>query len=331
MSSSIATITTVLCERDRDLENGGGPEADVWSLYEEMFQIRSIEERFLRLYEQGLLFGTVHTCIGQEICAVAMARALDPSRDVVWASHRGHGHYLAFTGDAKGLISEVLGKATGVCGGIGGSQHLHLGNFYSNGILGGTVPCAVGCASAEKMKGNQSVVVVFFGDGAMGEGVIYEGFNIASLWKLPVIFVLEDNGIAQSTPKQHEHAGDLATRAQSFGIESTQLRAHDVIDVHLACRSIVDHVRRSSCPHFLILETTRIAPHSKGDDTRDLSEIAELRRQDPLARLRQALYSLDDERLKTLERETIEEIDLCIASAIDESSMSADEFLKRAE
>jgi acetoin:2,6-dichlorophenolindophenol oxidoreductase subunit alpha len=303
----------------------------LWFLYKQMFQIRTVEERFLRLYERGLLFGTVHTCIGQEICAVAMAEALEPARDTVWASHRGHGHYLAFTGDLQGLISEVLGKVTGVCGGIGGSQHLHLGNFYSNGILGGTVPCAVGCASAEKIKRSQGVVVVFFGDGAMGEGVIYEGFNIASLWKLPIIFVLEDNGIAQSTPKQYEHAGDLATRAESFGIDSTQVRADDVLTVHRTCRSIVDQVRRSSRPHFLILETNRLAPHSKGDDTRDPAQIAELRRHDPLSRLRQTLYSRDSERLEAMETEIIEEIDLCVASAMNDEGMSPNDFLKRAE
>jgi acetoin:2,6-dichlorophenolindophenol oxidoreductase subunit alpha len=304
-------------------------EEDLWSFYRQMFLIRSVEERFLKLYERGLLFGTVHTCIGQEICAVAVARALKPESDIVWASHRGHGHYLAFTGDVRGLISEVLGKSSGTCGGIGGSQHLHRDNFYSNGILGGTVPCAVGCAFAEKMKGKQSVAAVLFGDGAMGEGIVYEGFNIASLWNLPVLFVLEDNGIAQSTPKRFEHAGDLGTRAQSFGIESTRIRARDVLEVYGSCRDIVETIRRSSRPHFLVLETNRHAPHSKGDDTRNPAEIEAIKREDPLARHRNQLHSLDAPRLSAVEMEVAHEIDLCVAAAIEQSSLSCSEFLSR--
>ncbi len=241
----------------------------LWSLYRCMFEIRYVEESLLKLYDRGLIFGTIHTCIGQEVCAVAVTQTLDADKDVVWSSHRGHGHYLAFTGDFKGLVSELLGKASGVCAGIGGSQHLHRGNFYSNGILGGIVPCAVGCAYAEKAKGSGGVVVVFFGDGAIAEGIVYESFNIASLWKLPVLFVLEDNGIAQSTPKQYEHAGDIAHAAKASEFKTTRLRASDVLAVHRGSRSIVAEIRRTSRPHLLVLETYRLGPHSKGDDTRD--------------------------------------------------------------
>lgn len=293
----------------------------LWLLYRSMFQIRYVEESFLRLYDRGLLFGTVHTCIGQEVCAVAVTQALNVDRDVVWSSHRGHGHYLAFTGDLKGLVSEVLGKASGACGGIGGSQHLHRGNFYSNGILGGTVPCAVGCAYAEKAKGNGSVVAVFFGDGALGEGIVYESFNIASLWKLPVLFVLEDNGYAQSTPKKYEHAGDITTRGESFGIQTTRLRADDVLAVRSAARFIVGEIRRAPEPHLLALETNRLAPHSKGDDTRDPTEIAALRKRDPLGIHREQLRACDRERLDRLEREVANEIDACVARATEEDTL----------
>jgi acetoin:2,6-dichlorophenolindophenol oxidoreductase subunit alpha len=300
---------------------------DSWLLYRSMFQIRYVEESFLRLYDRGLIFGTVHTCIGQEVCAVAVTQALDAGRDVVWSSHRGHGHYLAFTGDLKGLVSEVLGKASGVCGGIGGSQHLHRDNFYSNGILGGTVPCAVGCAYAEKAKGSGGVVAVFFGDGALAEGAVYEGFNIASLWELPVLFVLEDNGYAQSTPKKYEHAGDLATRGESFGIETTRSRADDVLAVRRAARLIVDEIRRTSRPHLLALETYRLAPHSKGDDTRDPQEIAALRKRDPIGLHREQLRACDAERLDQLEREVADQIDACVAAAIEEDSPEPGQFL----
>lgn len=292
-----------------------------------MFQIRYVEESFLRLYDRGLLFGTVHTCIGQEVCAVAVAQALDANRDVVWASHRGHGHYLAFTGDLEGLVSEVLGKASGACAGIGGSQHLHRGNFYSNGILGGTVPCAVGCAYAEKVKGGGGVVAVFFGDGALAEGVVYESFNIASLWELPVLFVLEDNGYAQSTPKKYEHAGDLATRGESFGIRTTRMRANDVLAVHRASRSIVDEIRLAPRPQLLALETYRLAPHSKGDDTRDPREIAALRERDPLGLHREQLRAGDGERLHRLEREVADRVDSCVAAAIEDDTLEPARFL----
>ncbi|MGC2639262.1 MAG: thiamine pyrophosphate-dependent dehydrogenase E1 component subunit alpha [Acidobacteriaceae bacterium] len=310
---------------------GAAAGEDIWPLYRQMYQIRCVEESFLKLYDRGLLFGTVHTCIGQEVCAVAVTSALDAQRDVVWASHRGHGHYLAFTGDLNGLVAELLGKSTGVCAGIGGSQHLHRGNFYSNGILGGTVACAVGCAFAEKMKGNDGVVAVFFGDGALGEGIIYESLNVASLWQLPVLFVLEDNGIAQSTPKRFEHAGDLATRARSFEIETTRMRADDVLAVQEACSSIVDLMRRSSRPHFLVLETTRLAPHSKGDDTRDPLEIAELKRRDPLRRHRELLHASDPERLETLEAEITQQLESCIAAAMEASGLDPENYLARAD
>lgn len=299
----------------------------LWSLYRCMFEIRYVEESLLKLYDRGLIFGTIHTCIGQEVCAAAVTQNLDREKDVVWSSHRGHGHYLAFTGDVKGLVSELLGKASGVCAGIGGSQHLHRGNFYSNGILGGIVACAVGCAYAEKAKGSGGVVVVFFGDGAIAEGIVYESLNIASLWELPVLFVLEDNGIAQSTRKQYEHAGDIASRGESFGIQTTRLRASDVLDVYRDSRSIVSEIRRTSRPQLLVLETCRLGPHSKGDDTRDPLEIAALRARDPIALHRQQLHTCDAERLDRLEREVVHQIDTYVAAALEEESLEPGKFL----
>lgn len=123
-----------------------------WNLYQQMYLIRRMEESLLDLFSQGLLFGTVHTCIGQEACAVGVVNAIDRSKDIVWSNHRGHGHYISYSDDLEGLIAEIMGKETGVCRGVGGSQHLHKDNFYTNGILGGTVACAVGSALAEKKK-----------------------------------------------------------------------------------------------------------------------------------------------------------------------------------
>ena len=309
----------------------GAPEGLLWLLYRKMIQIRRVEESLLQLFSRGLLFGTVHTCIGQEVCGVGVIQTLDRTKDVVWSNHRGHGHYLAFTDDVQGLVSEILGKASGACGGIGGSQHLHSRNIYTNGILGGTIPCAVGCAFAEKFKCSGAVVVVFFGDGALGEGIVYESFNIASLWGLPVLFVLEDNGVAQSTPKAYEHAGDITTRAETFGIHTTRLHATDVLDVWSAADRIVKEIRRDLRPQMLSLQTYRLAPHSKGDDTRDERELAAHRAADPLLIHREQLRTEDPDRLERLEQEVLDEVQRCISAAIDDKPMDPTQFLRYVE
>lgn len=307
------------------------PEEFRWLLYRKMLLIRRVEESLLELYSRGLLFGTVHTCIGQEVCGVGVTQALDPTKDVVWSNHRGHGHFLAFTGDPQGLLSEILGKASGVCGGIGGSQHLHGHNFYTNGILGGTVPCAVGCAFAEKFNATGAVVVVFLGDGALGEGIVYESLNIASLWALPVLFVLEDNGYAQSTPAAYEQAGDITTRAESFSIPITRLNATDVLEVWQATRRIVGDIRRDSRPQMLTLQTYRLAAHSKGDDNRDPHEVAAYRAMDPLRIHRDRLRAEDRDRLERLDREVVEDVERFITAAMNDKHMDVAQFIKQME
>jgi len=135
--------------------------------------------------------------------------ALDRSRDLIFSNHRCHGHYLIYSDDAEGLIAEIMGRATGVCGGRGGSQHLCARGFFSNGVQGGIVPVATGMALAEKMRGSGAVTVVFLGDGTLGEGAVYEALNLAALWELPVLFVVEHNQWAQSTPTASTIAGDV--------------------------------------------------------------------------------------------------------------------------
>jgi TPP-dependent pyruvate/acetoin dehydrogenase alpha subunit len=284
-----------------------------WQFYQQMRTIRRVEETLLHLYSRGLVFGTVHTCIGQEAVAVGVVNALDRARDVIWSNHRGHGHFLAYCDDVDGLIAEVMGKPTGVCGGVGGTQHLHTRNFYTNGVLGGTVPCGVGAALAEKARGAGAIAAIFMGDGAMGQGVVYESLNLAALWQLPALFILEHNGIAQSTPARLEHAGDLATRAQTFGIECAQLQADDVEKIHAAAQRAVSVVRGESRPYFLVLHTTRLMPHSKGDDTRPPAELDDLRARDPLPRLRASLLAEDPARLARLEAA----IETRLAAAVD--------------
>ena len=287
------------------------------TLYQRMYFIRRFEETLLDLFSQGKLVGTTHTYIGQEANGVGVIDHLDPEVDVVFSNHRCHGHYLAFTDDAFGLLSEVMGRATGVCGGKGGSQHLCRGNFYSNGVLGSIVPVATGIGLAEKVKGTGAVSTVFLGDGTLGEGVTYESLNLASLWTLPVLFVVENNHYAQSTPIELELAGSIPARAEAFGVEVTALNTTDVEEVHEAAGRAVARIRETGAPFFLVLDTYRFSPHSKGDDNRDPAEIEERRKHDPL--LVSGARIADDERRQleeACERRLVEVVEAAEAAPL---------------
>ena len=259
--------------------------ADESSFLTQMLLIRRTEEKLLDLFSKGEISGTTHTSIGQEACSVGVISALDTDRDVVFSNHRCHGHFLAYGGALDALLGEVTGKKLGACAGIGGSQHLQYRNFYSNGILGGTVPAATGMALAEKLRQTGAIVAAFLGDGAFGEGIVYESFNISALWKLPMLFVVEANGYAQSTPTALQHSGDLADRPRAFGIETRELQVLSPVEVHAAAASMVQMVRETSNPACLVLHTYRLGPHSKGDDTRTPEELAEAGDADPLNRM----------------------------------------------
>ena len=299
-----------------------------WKLYQQMYLIRRTEETLLDLFSQGALFGTVHTCIGQEACAVGVVNAIDCEKDVIWSNHRGHGHYLSYSDDVEGLIAEIMGRETGVCRGVGGSQHLHQQNFYTNGILGGTVACAVGAGLAEKKKGTGAIAVAFLGDGAMGEGIIYESLNMASLWDVPILFAFEHNQYAQSTPTKLEHAGQLSDRPKAFNIETREIKADNVIAVHKAAQECVHRIRQTQRPQFLVMHTYRFAPHSKGDDFRPRKEIETYKRNDPLTHLRWALTQINESQVAVLETEIDLRIDEAVQSAKNAKSLSWDSFCK---
>jgi len=254
-----------------------------------MSLIREVEERLLELFSAGRLFGTTHTCIGQETCAVGVVGALDRARDVIFSNHRCHGHFLAYTDDPELLLAEIMGRITGASGGRGGSQHLCVRNFYSNGIQGGIVPVATGIALAEQRKRSGAVTACFIGDGTLGQGVVYESLNMASLWKLPVVYVLEHNHYAQSTPTARTTAGEVEARAAAFGIATDRRAADDPVALAVHMRAVVERVRAGHGPFFQVLDTYRLAAHSKGDDDRDVEEIEEHRRRDPLVRLQQSV------------------------------------------
>jgi TPP-dependent pyruvate/acetoin dehydrogenase alpha subunit len=253
------------------------------SLYRTMYLIRRFEETVLAEFKRGVFSGTTHTYLGQEADAVGVLSQIQPG-DIVVSNHRCHGHFLAYGGDPFSLFSELMGKASGVCGGRGGSQHLHWRYFYSNGILGGTLPIATGMALAEKRKKSGAVVAAFMGDGTLGEGVAYEAFNMAALWGAPVLYVIENNHIAQTTPTTTVLAGSINRRLEAFGIPVCELDTSDVLEIIPAAGRLLIEVRQAQAPRALILNTERFGPHSKGDDTRPEEYLARIRRErDPLA------------------------------------------------
>jgi acetoin:2,6-dichlorophenolindophenol oxidoreductase subunit alpha len=264
--------------------------------YAQMRLVRTFEQTLLDLFTRNELAGTTHTCIGQEANAVGIVNALDRERDMVWSNHRCHGHFLAYCGEVTGLMAEILGRATGVCGGRGGSQHLHWRNFSSSGVQAGFVPAAVGAAHAERCTG--AIGCVFMGDGTMGEGLVYESLNMASLWSAPVLFVVEDNGIAQTTPAPLGLAGSITDRARPFGIRCEVYESTDADEIFEIATELVNYVRQESKPAWLHLKTVRLGPHSKGDDTRSEGELAALRARDPLL-----LYAPRVERAAEIDRE----------------------------
>lgn len=250
--------------------------------YSLAFLIRGLEQRLLKLFSEGKLHGTVHTCIGQEWTGVALGAHLLPG-DLLFSNHRGHGHYLALTGDVDGLVAEIMGRQTGTCGGRGGSQHLyHPKGFYSNGIQGGIVPVSAGLALALQLHCSPNIAVVCIGDGTLGEGAVYETLNLASQWSLPLLMVLENNLYAQSTHQNQTLAGDMEARFAAFGIQTDRADTWNPAGLIQAAGKAVASVRRERRPYFLRVDTYRLAAHSKGDDHRDPREVRDYTDKDPL-------------------------------------------------
>jgi TPP-dependent pyruvate/acetoin dehydrogenase alpha subunit len=263
-------------------------------------------------FPRGTFFGTTHTYLGQEANAVGVLNHIQEN-DVIFSNHRCHGHYLAYEGDPHALFAELMGRATGVCGGRGGSQHLHWRNFYTNGILGGIIPIATGMALAEKYKKSGSVTIAFLGDGTLGEGIIYEAFNMASLWKAPILYVLENNHIAQTTQIELAMAGNIFGRFSAFGIPAFQLSTSDVLEILPVASDLLSRVRQEQSPFALILDTNRFGPHSKGDDTRKAELVNQMRQDhDPL--------QIHGRRLDQREKSSIEsDVDEEIKTAFDKA------------
>jgi TPP-dependent pyruvate/acetoin dehydrogenase alpha subunit len=235
--------------------------------YRQMMTIRLFEEQVNQLYMAAKMPGLAHLYIGQEAVAVGVCEALR-QEDYITSTHRGHGHCLAKGASLDRMFAELLGKADGYCRGKGGSMHIadqNTGNLGANAIVGGSAGIATGAAMSAKMRGTDQVAVCFFGDGALGQGLLYEVMNMASLWKLPVIYVCENNLYNEYTPNSETTAGEILERAKAFGISSESTDGQDVVLVHATSQRLIERARRGAGPAFLLCNTYRFYGHHVGD------------------------------------------------------------------
>ena len=285
---------------------------ELMSFYREMLLIRRFEEKAGQMYGMGLIGGFCHLYIGQEAVVLGIQAALTPD-DKVITSYRDHGHMLACGMESSGVMAELTGRAGGYSRGKGGSMHMFSRekNFYGgHGIVGAQVPLGTGLAMAEKYKGTGALSVTYFGDGSANQGQVYEAFNMAALWKLPVIYVIENNQYAMGTSVARSSAQvELAKRGESFGIPGRQVDGMDVLAVKAAAEEAVKHVREGNGPIILEMKTYRYRGHSMSDPAkyRSKEEVAKMRQEkDPIERVRARLleeFEAGEDELKTIDRE----------------------------
>lgn len=264
-------------------------------LYLDMCRIRTFEDRANDLFQEGLILGTAHSCAGQEAVAVGVASVLERD-DYVVGHHRSHGHVIAKGGELRAMMAELLGRRTGSCKGLGGSMHiadLDLNILGCNGIVGASMPIACGAALAAEIRGTRAVAVVFFGDGAVNQGVSHEALNLAATWKLPVVFVCENNQFALSVDWRASRAvEDIAPRASGYGIPWQVVDGNDVLAVADAARASVDGARNGGGPAFIEATTYRRTQHSLRTnlpDVRDPALVRTWEARDPIPRFERFL------------------------------------------
>lgn len=248
--------------------SSGDPEQVSWpGMYEQMLKIRLFEEHVNQLYLTAKMPGLAHLYSGEEAIAVGVCQALRQD-DYITSTHRGHGHCLAKGATVDRMFAELLGKEAGYCRGKGGSMHIadqDTGNLGANAIVGGSAGIATGSAMSSKMRGSDQVTVCFFGDGALGQGVLYEVMNIASLWKLPVIYVCENNMYNEYTHYTETTAGELGARARAFGILTEEVDGQDIRTVYATAQRLVERARQGEGPAFMLCNTYRYFGHHVGD------------------------------------------------------------------
>ncbi len=247
-------------------------DAEHWlRCYEQMVKIRKFDEKVNELYMKALMPGLAHLYIGEEAVAVGVCEALRRD-DYITSTHRGHGHCLAKGASIDRMFAELLGKEAGYCRGKGGSMHIadpESGNLGANAIVGGSTGIATGAAFSARMRGSDQVTVCFFGEGALGQGLLYEVMNMASLWKLPVIYVCENNLYNEYTHFSETLAGEVIARAQAIGIQAVSVDGQDVQTVYATMHELVARARRGEGPAFLECKTYRYFGHHVGDINRE--------------------------------------------------------------
>lgn len=264
------------------------------NVYFTMNKIRKFEEKALHLFETNKLRGSVHLCIGQEATPATVCELLNPD-DYIASTHRGHGHCIAKGADVRLALAELMGRATGYCKGRGGSMHIadvDAGNLGANAIVGGGIPIAVGAALASKMQKNGKIAVSFFGDSATNEGVFHEALNFAAVWKLPVVFVCENNGFGISVPQWESTAvKDLSVRAASYNIPGVTVDGNDVLAIAEAFAKAAERARAGEGPTLIECKTYRWMGHWTGDPQpyRTREEVEEWKKKCPIKRLREYL------------------------------------------
>ncbi|MCC6312591.1 MAG: thiamine pyrophosphate-dependent dehydrogenase E1 component subunit alpha [Thermomicrobiales bacterium] len=260
-------------------------------MYRRMVEIRQFEDAAGKNFAAGMIPGFVHLYAGEEAVAVGVCSHLT-DRDYITSTHRGHGHCIAKGVDIPGMVAELMGKSTGVCKGKGGSMHiadLHKGMLGANGIVGGGFPLACGAALTAKTLGTGGVAVCFFGDGASNQGTFHEGLNLAAIWKLPVVFVCENNGYAEATPVHyHCSATDIANRAGAYEIPGVVVDGLDLFAVYEAAGEAIERARRGEGPTLLEAKTYRYYGHFQGDQVtyRTEEELARFRDRDAIQAVR---------------------------------------------
>src|SRR5687768_13850028 len=287
-------------------------------MYEQMNKIRAFEENANELYTSARMPGLTHLYIGEEAVAVGVCEALRRD-DFITSTHRGHGHCLAKGASVNRMFAELLGKESGYCRGKGGSMHIadpETGNLGANAIVGGSAGIATGAALSAKMRGSDQVAVCFFGDGALGQGLLYEAMNMASLWKLPVIYVCENNLYGEYTPGTETIGGEILSRPRAMGVHAESVDGQDVQAVHATMRRLVERARRGEGPAFVECKTYRYYGHHVGDVNREYRTRDEekewMSRRDPLETLATRLTAQ-----KLVEPDTFERILSDVKAEID--------------
>lgn len=295
------------------------PKEILLTMYERMVRIRKFEEKASELFAKGLLPGFIHTYVGEEATAVGVCAALNPD-DLVTSTHRGHGHVIAKGGEPKYMMAELYGKETGYCKGKGGSMHIadpDKGILGANGIVGGGLPIATGAGLSVKLRNSNQVVACFFGDGASNQGTFHESINMASLWKLPVVYVCENNLYGEFTPqKRHQAITDISQRATAYGIPGVTVDGMDVVAVYEATQEAIKRARSGNGPTLIEAKTYRFHGHFEGDPQlyRDKAEVQKWMERDPIANFEKQLLES-----KVVAEEDLRKIQEAVQHEIDEA------------